>query len=329
MTRQDWNVDASVVPVEADPDRGDVDLVSVSEIDMRATFLDVEWARVRGRAKPTRVPIASLEPGPGPAGFVFHTGRCGSSLFQRMLGHCGATVVGEPAALRTPHLSFRIGELEPEVFDHHLERLGAAFARAADGQPTIIRVSSWQTADAAHLLDLFPAARAVFLYRDPHEVVASNVVGPPVYMERLGVDLADEPARAEAWFPGLTTVAGVPTAADVHALEWAMSVEGALDVDRDRLLVIDYQTLQQAPKQVLADAAAWFGLTVGDETAALAERGSYTKSFTADAVAYEPNATHRRPPLRSSTRTRVNSLVEVASTRLVVETGAQAPWLDA
>lgn len=104
-----------------------------------------------------------------PDGFVFHMSRCGSTLVAQMLAALpGVIMVSEAAPLDA---AVRLGALEP------LKAMVAALGRRRFGEETRYFVKL----DFAHALALplfraaFPETRWLFLYRDPVEVLVSQM----------------------------------------------------------------------------------------------------------------------------------------------------------
>jgi hypothetical protein len=115
------------------------------------------------------------------AGVVFHTARCGSTLLAHLLAAGrGTRVLDEPstvnAVLGDPSLS-------PDDRRSLLRRL-AATARAGPvpAGAVVLKATSWNVLHADVLLAAFPDARAVFVLRDPLEVLVSLTERPPGWL---------------------------------------------------------------------------------------------------------------------------------------------------
>lgn len=146
----------------------------------------VEW-HVPGRPPAERafVSLASLrarvecEPVLPPALFVFHCGRCGSTLLGRMLEVDRSNrVLLEPNALQR-FLEVHRVDLDREDVRRDLQALVAAYGLGAapEEKRLVIKLTSTLTPQAALLRACFPAAEQVYLLRDPTEVVASELHG--------------------------------------------------------------------------------------------------------------------------------------------------------
>lgn len=138
----------------------------------RETDLDalLDWQRV--------------SPGLAPRALVFHASRCGSTLLAQMLaGLPRNTVLSEPPPLdgllrahyRDPSLAARQAECVSAVLSAYGQRrLGG------EGQ-LLVKFDAWNVFEAPLLRELYPAVPFVFLYRDPLEIVVSQLRQPGMH----------------------------------------------------------------------------------------------------------------------------------------------------
>jgi gluconate kinase len=120
---------------------------------------------------------AETRPGVTPTGLIFHMSRCGSTLIAQMLAALPQTIVlaeAEPidAVLRA-HIH------NPAVTDDQriqwLRSVVSALSQPQNGETScVIKFDCWNTMDMPLIQRAFPAARCVFVYRDPVEVLASH-----------------------------------------------------------------------------------------------------------------------------------------------------------
>ena len=172
-----------------------------------------------------------------PDGLVFHMSRCGSTLVAQMLAAIErVTVIAEApvfdAALRM-HLH---GHLSRE----HMRGLAGALLRKRHpgAEAGVIKLDAWHAPRSGALCDLFPEAGAVFLHRDPTEVLVSHARKPGLHaipgalpLTAYGLDAddsaprEDHAARVMAWImqAGVDAVA----AGALRAIDYA-SLPGAL-----------------------------------------------------------------------------------------------------
>lgn len=119
------------------------------------------------------------QPGVEPAGFVFHTSRCGSTLIAQMLAALPRFVVlSEPDPIN--------GVLHPRGFPapapdarrrEWLRAMVSALGQPWGGAEThlFIKFDSWHTLDLPLIRQAFPEVPWVFVYRDPVEILVSQM----------------------------------------------------------------------------------------------------------------------------------------------------------
>jgi Aspartyl/Asparaginyl beta-hydroxylase len=140
------------------------------------------------REMPLGPPDAAIRP----QGFIFHMSRCGSTLISRSLAAAESTfVMSEPAPLDDI-----IQENRPEW----LEWIVSALGRTRAGAPTsyLIKLDAWHIRALPMFRAVFPEVPWIFVYRDPMEVLVSQLRQPglqasPGAMDPaiLGLDAAD------------------------------------------------------------------------------------------------------------------------------------------
>jgi len=133
-------------------------------------------------------PVTSLErlraraaslPGIAPTGFIFHVSRCGSTLLAKLLAQASDTLVlSEPPSLdaivRANHREPRMAEaLQIETLRAMVSALGQP--RAPGQNRLFIKLDAWHALQAPLLRAAFPDTPWVFLYRDPIEVMVSQL----------------------------------------------------------------------------------------------------------------------------------------------------------
>jgi len=123
-----------------------------------------------------------LEPETAPQGLVFHMSRCGSTLVAQMLAASPRNVVLSEAP--PIDAALRLGELHPGADETLLRRallamtaaLGRGRGRAAQGDSRLfLKLDSWHTLALPLFRAAFPQTPWVFLYRNPVEVLVSQM----------------------------------------------------------------------------------------------------------------------------------------------------------
>jgi len=133
--------------------------------------------------------IVEEAPGVMPTGFIFHLSRCGSTLFSQALASSTKNIVlSEPEPLDMI-LSARFNH--PWV----TEEMQVAWLRAVAGklfQPRFgesrgfVKFDSWHTLYLPLIAHAFPDVPMIFLYRDPVEILASQMRLPGMQSIRGG-----------------------------------------------------------------------------------------------------------------------------------------------
>jgi hypothetical protein len=134
-----------------------------------------------------------------PSGFIFHMSRCGSTLAAQMLAALSDCVVIAEAAPIDAVTQLGRG-LAPEDAVRALRAMIAAFGRKRAGHERryVIKLDCWHTLALPLFRHAFPDVPWVFLYRDPVEVLVSQMRQRgtqmvPQYMPPsfFGLDAAD------------------------------------------------------------------------------------------------------------------------------------------
>ena len=103
---------------------------------------------------------------PDPAGFIFHMSRCGSTLVAQMLAALpGNTVISE-----APLIDDAIRTGRPDWLCFVISALCSG--------PCFIKLDAWHIHSLPLIRDAFPRTPWVFLYRDPVEVMVSQMRRP-------------------------------------------------------------------------------------------------------------------------------------------------------
>jgi hypothetical protein len=144
-----------------------------------------------------------------PSGFIFHLSRCGSTLLSRMLAASDQhLVLSEPSLIDTI-LNLPMGKPTSESLGAADQQARAEAHRAAwlrdvlrslarkrnaNWQRLFVKCDMWQIGEIHVLRAAFPKVPWIFLYRDPLEVLQSNLnqrahFMMPEHPRRYGMDL--------------------------------------------------------------------------------------------------------------------------------------------
>ncbi len=139
----------------------------------------------------------AASPGLQPAGFIFHLSRCGSTLVTRMLASLPESLVlSEPGVVdRMLRSQERAPDASLEQRAAWLQWLVSALAQRRTGreQRLFIKFDPRNIADLPLLLHAFPGVPWIFVYRNPVEVLVSNMRSPARFVTPgiLGPDFLD------------------------------------------------------------------------------------------------------------------------------------------
>jgi len=132
--------------------------------------------------------LASLEPVTEPSGFIFHMSRCGSTLVSNALRSVqGSLCISEAqpvTVLMTPYSHdywpFEEGNWEAKR-DDLIRGVMAAFGRVKNTKYLFVKFRSWNTLFVRTVRSIWPFVPCLFLYRDPVEVMVSNLLKHPAW----------------------------------------------------------------------------------------------------------------------------------------------------
>lgn len=143
----------------------------------RARFLPISRL-IRHRTPLSTLPEAVGADGAVPDGLIFHLSRCGSTLVAQMLAALPGTVVAsEPPPF--DQVLQRVQESIDQPMEQRIALIRAMAAalgrRAAGGGGFVIKTDCWHTKALPLLAAAFPDTPWIFLYRDPIDIMVSQV----------------------------------------------------------------------------------------------------------------------------------------------------------
>jgi hypothetical protein len=195
--------------------------------------------------------LANLHPG-RPAGLIFHTSRCGSTLVSQMLAVLPGTIMVSEAEPVDTLLRGFPGLREEERTAALRGLLGALGRPRNPGERHLVfKLDAWSALQLPLLRRAFPGVPWAFVYRDPVEVLVSHQRQPGRHMV---------PGLLQPPLPGLDP-AGIPRE-EYAARVLAAIVEAVLEEHRPgESLLVAYPELPGAVTSLLDH----FGIETGDE----------------------------------------------------------------
>jgi hypothetical protein len=144
----------------------------------------------------------AVRPGLRPSGFIFHMSRCGSTLISQMFAAVPRHVVISEGIPIDSILSLPAERATSEQRVEWLTSMVGALGqpRAGDESRYFIKFDAWHIRELPLIRKAFPGVPWIFLYRDPIEVLVSQVKKPgswtlPGHLPpaALGLEFADLP----------------------------------------------------------------------------------------------------------------------------------------
>jgi len=218
----------------------------------------IRRATKSGRTADTALDVllneTAAHPGIAPTAFIFHCSRCGSTLLSQLARAVPGTVVLSEAPAIDDVLQ---ADWAPQKTIAALRAVVAALGqpRSAGDRHLVIKFDAWHVFDVPLIQDAFPGVPCVFLYRDPADVIASQMRMPSQYLLPGALD----PAIA-----GLGSVDEVIAAGreDYSARVLARILTAASGLAADgRLDLVNYREL---PAAGIDRVLAWTGRQSND-----------------------------------------------------------------
>lgn len=242
-----------------------------------------------------RTPLAGMaqaQPDDGlaaPDGFIFHLSRCGSTLVSQMLGALPDTiVVSEPPPLDSV---VQLVNANPGVPIEERARLLRAMVgalgrdRTGDARHYVVKLDSWHALTLPLFRYSFPETPWIFLYRDPIEIIVSQ-------MRIRGVQAT--PGTMPQDLYGIVDGENM-SAEEYCARAFACICNAVLDhADLGRGLLINYASL---PGAVETEIISHFGIEMAEvgsaamQAAAGRDAKAPSRSFVADTEVKQKEAT--------------------------------------
>jgi hypothetical protein len=321
MKNGNWKIERGWMPVDAVVVDGRPGLLwmPMADVYLSEPFFQQTVDRVRAEV-PQRaerftefdalLQLDATLPRVEPAGFIFHSSRCGSTLLANACRSLNDSIVlSEPNAIDK-----LVARFITDAGDNVRESLYSAFLRAVVNalaqhqsetkQRVFIKFSCCSVSQLERIRRIWPRVPWVFLYRDPIETIVSNVSNPPTW-------LRDEDHRILAHITGTS-----PAEVAEMSLEelCARSIGSFFSTARtfadDNSLLINYNQLSFP---VICNALQFFGASL---TAAELDAISSRSSFYSKAA-------HDRPFVSDSETKRQNASDLV---REVAERWATQPY---
>jgi hypothetical protein len=207
-----------------------------------------------------------------PTGFIFHMSRCGSTLVSQMLSSLPGTIVlSEPPPVDD---LFRLcrGGMNDNARDI-VKAMVHCLAEPRQGETRFfLKFDPWNVADLPLIRSAFPEVPWVFLYREPLEVMSSQMREPAASMM---------PGNLTHPLPGISIEGSFSIEREEYAARALRFIcERALEHSDDtKGLFVEYKEL---PAAVFEKIASHFGLELTDNDIELMRGASTVHAKTGD-----------------------------------------------
>jgi hypothetical protein len=200
-----------------------------------------------------------------PSGLIFHMSRCGSTLVHRMLGALpAATAISEPAPLDAVVTLCRASSLPLTEQVPYLRAMVGALDGGRKQGPYFLKLDSWHTLALPLFRAAFPDVPWIFLYRDPAEVLASQ-------LRERGLQTVPDPRSAALY--GIAGYDRMPS--EEYCARVLAAICGAAlgHLEAPEALLVNYAEI---PGAVADRILPHFGIELGEQQRLnLAERAHY------------------------------------------------------
>jgi len=207
------------------------------------------------------------QPGLTPAGFIFHVSRCGSTLLAQMLAAAPANIVISEAGILD---SIIRAHLRQPAISEEQQVNWLRWVISAMGQPRLneqrlfIKFDAWNILDLPLIRRAFPQVPWILLYRDPVEVLVSQ-------MARRGSHMI--PGVQDASIYGMDPAAALTVSPEEYcARVLSYTYEAALSNIPEGGRLINYR---QLPGVLWEEVLAFYGTSFSEEEIELMRAASH------------------------------------------------------
>ena len=290
-----------LLPLELHCDAGEISWFDFGDMQLRETFLEISAEERLSQHADALTVVTDLEvletpdlypDALSPAGFIFHVGRCGSTLLAKVLSSLDRHIVIKEAEPVQHLLDVEYERVFGEKRVRYLQSLLNIYGhrRLPVHERFFVKFSSNHVKRLEMIRGLYPGVPWLFLYRNPYEIIPTSLEGPAWFIRNKNT--------AEGAFEADLPIEAVEKMSD---LEFSVQVESstlriAIENACDHCLFVDYTQL--IPEN-LPRILRFFGINVtGEEYDGMVKQfGFYSKSdgvsepFVPDSAAKQDKVT--------------------------------------
>ncbi len=192
--------------------------------------------------------------GPQPKGFIFHVSRCGSTLVSQMLASLEKNNVISEASVIDKTVRASASDGEKTIWLRWIVN-ALAQKRFEHEENLFVKFDSWSALDLPLIETAFPDVPWIFMYRDPVEVIVSNLRQPGAQMI---------PAAIEKIFPNMNLFEILQFSTEERFARTIAAFCASAIGNKDSMLgkFINYN---QLPDIVTGEICDHFGVTFNDQ----------------------------------------------------------------
>jgi hypothetical protein len=207
--------------------------------------------------------IYERSPGVPTKGFIFHVSRCGSTLVSQMLASLDRNIVISEASVIDKIIRANVSDEQKTVW---LRWIFNAFAqkRSAAEEHFFVKFDSWSVLDLPLIEKAFPGTPWIFMYRDPVEVIVSNLRQPGAQMI---------PGAIEKIFPNMSLFDILQYSTEERFAR-TIAAFAAAAIEKRNSQAGRFINYNQLPDVVTDEICEHFGVSFGDEEIAQLRKSS-------------------------------------------------------
>lgn len=291
------NSQRGLLPLELHCDAREITWLDFGDMHLRETFLEISAEELLSRNADTLTAVSDLdvleEPelysdALSPAGFIFHVGRCGSTLLAKVLSSLGRNIVIKEAEPVQQLLDVEFEEAFKNTRARYFQSLLNIYGhrRLPEHERFFAKFSSNHVKRLEMIRGLYPGVPWLFLYRNPYEIIPTFLDGPAWFVRNKN--------SAEGAFEAGLPIEAIEVMSD---LEFCVQVELstlriAIENTCDHCLFVDYTQLRPENLPGILD---FFGLDVTrEEYDGMVEQFGYYSKSDGESVPFVPDSATKR-----------------------------------
>ena len=291
------NSQRGLLPLELHCDAREITWLDFGDMHLRETFLEISAEELLSRNADTLTAVSNLdvleEPelysdALSPAGFIFHVGRCGSTLLAKVLSSLGRNIVIKEAEPVQQLLDVEFEEAFKNTRARYFQSLLNIYGhrRLPEHERFFAKFSSNHVKRLEMIRGLYPGVPWLFLYRNPYEIIPTFLDGPAWFVRNKN--------SAEGAFEAGLPIEAIEVMSD---LEFCVQVELstlriAIENTCDHCLFVDYTQLRP---ENLPGILGFFGLDVTrEEYDGMVEQFGYYSKSDGESVPFVPDSATKR-----------------------------------